>query len=453
MRKQTISLSAIEPGFEVTVSALGADGDGVLHADGRTLFLPYGLPGERVRVHASGRQAAVLDEILDASADRAIPPCSLFGRCGGCSLQHMRRGAMESFKRGLVCDALSQAGFALPAEIGFVGTAPASRRRMDLALRRTSTGVLIGLHRRAGADDARVEGGGTKNDVVDMTECHVLDPRLFALVARLRPVLLRLSCLRGSGSAVVNLLDSGPDLLLATDAPPDTADRTRLADFARDAGIPRIAWRPLKGGSLEPETVCTTGPVHHDLSGARISPPPGAFLQASRDSETAIVAAVLAGLPAAMPRSARIIELYSGCGTLSFALATRGKVQAFEGQKDAAACLLKAAPGMRIEARHRDLVRQPLLAAELGRAAMVVLDPPFGGTGPQMGEIARSGVARVIMVSCNPRVLRQDAALLHAAGYRLERLTVIDQFLWSSGVESVVVFVKPSRQAAHRARG
>lgn len=417
------------------------DGDGVLHAEGRTLFVPYVLPGERVRAHAAGRQAAILDEVLEASADRATPPCSLFGRCGGCSLQHMRLGAMETFKRGLICDALTQAGFTLPNEIGFSATVPYSRRRMDLALRRTSDGVRIGLHRRAG-----LEGEGSAGaDIVDMTECHILDPRLFALVAAMRPVLLRLGCLRGSGSAIVNLLDSGPDLLLATDAPPDTADRTRLAAFARDAGIPRIAWRPLKGGSPEPETVCATGPVHLDLSGARIRPPPGAFLQASRDSEAAIVNAVMAGLPASMPRSARIIELYAGCGTLSFALATRGKVLAIEGQKDAAACLLMAAPGMRIEALHRDLIRQPLLAKEFAKAAVIVLDPPFTGMGPQMREVAQSGTPRVILVSCNARMLRQDAGLLHAAGYRLERLDVIDQFLWSSGVESVSVFVRPKR--------
>ena len=104
-----------------------------------------------------------------------------------------------------------------------------------------------------------------------------------------------------------------------------------------------------------------------------------------------------------------------------------------------------AAPGMRIEARHRDLVRQPLLAKELAKAAVIVLDPPFAGAGPQMPEIAGSGVARIIMVSCNPKALASDARQLHAAGYGLKRLTVIDQFLWSSGVESVAVFAKRRR--------
>ena len=430
---------------EATVAALGADGDGVLRIEGATWFAPCVLPGERVRVHPGLRQSAVLEAILEASADRVAPPCGLFGRCGGCTLQHMAPAAMAGFKQGLVCEALGQAGFALPDTIGFSGAAPGSRRRMDLALRRTVDGLLIGLHRRHGREATGPGAGSRADEVVDLTECHVLEPRLFALIAAMRPVLLRLGCLRGNGSMIANLLDSGPDLLLATDVPPDSADRSRLAGFAREARIPRIAWRPLRGGSLDTETVCSTGPVHHELSGVRVSPPPGAFLQASRSSETAIVAAVLAGLPGALTRGARVIELFAGCGTLSFALAGRAKLLAVEGQKEAVACLRAAASGMRLEALHRDLVRQPLLAGELGRAVAIVLDPPFAGAGPQMAEIARSGVARVIMASCNPRALRQDAGLLHAAGYGLERLTVIDQFLWSSGVESVAVFVKPRR--------
>ncbi len=422
--------------FEALVDALGADGDGILRDRGATWFVPYVLPGERVRVHAGERQAAVLEAVLQASPERTTPPCGLFGRCGGCALQHMGSASMAAFKGGLVQDALGQAGFARPDDTVHTRTAPRSRRRVDLALRRTASGLLIGLHARAGPD---------RDAVVDLTECHVLEPLLFALIGTLRPVLLRLACLRGTGSLLVNLLDSGPDLLLATDVPPDSADRTRLAELAREARIPRIAWRPLKGDSLAAETVCSTGPVHHDLSGTRVRPPPGAFLQASREGEAAIVAAVLAGLPASLPRSARIVELFAGCGTLSLALAARARVLAVDGQKDAVACLREAASGLRLETLHRDLVRQPLLAAELARAAVIVLDPPFAGAGPQMREIARSGAARVIMVSCNPRGLRQDSAMLHEAGYRLERLAVIDQFLWSSGVESVAVFAKPRR--------
>ena len=418
--------------IDAEVSAIGADGDGLVRADGERLFIRGVLPGEQVRLDRT-QGGVTLHTVLRPSLDRAEPPCRLFGHCGGCTLQHMSMAAMSRFKRGLVQDALLAAGFTLPAEIDFAASPPASRRRMDLAVQRTQAGIVVGLNPR---------GGG---DVVGLTECHVLEPALFALIQSFEAVLRRLTSLRARGSLLVNLLDSGPDLLLATEAAPDTGDRTRLAAFAASAGIPRIAWRPLKGGDGESETLCALAPVHHLLSGATIRPPPGAFLQASREGEQAIVAAVLAGLPGALPRRARIVELYAGCGTLSFALARHASVWAIEGDASAVACLHGAVDGMRLRATRRDLTRQPLLAREFAGAAAIVLDPPFAGAGPQMLELTRAGAAQVILVSCNPRALTRDAALLHDAGYQLEQLTIIDQFVWSSGVESVAVFAKPRR--------
>nr|WP_321986805.1 class I SAM-dependent RNA methyltransferase [uncultured Lichenicoccus sp.] len=432
-------LTAETLALEAVVAAIGAEGDGIIHADGRTLFASYVLPGERIRYRPHVPDRAVVEQRLDDSPDRVQPPCDLFGRCGGCSLQHWRAAASIGFKRQQVEDALRGAGYVIPDAVATGSSPPYARRRMDLALRRTREGLLIGLHEPR------------RGEIVDMTECHVLHPLLFSLVEAMRPVLLRLSSLRGSGSAIVNLLDSGPDLLLATDASPDTADRTRLAEFARGAGVPRIAWRPLKPEET-PETVCAVGPVRHRLSGVVVSPPPDAFLQATREGEAAIVDAVLDAMPHAWPKRARVVELYAGCGTLTFALARRGRVLAAEGHAGSAACLRTAAGGLPVEVLTRDLNRQPILSAELAPASAIVLDPPFAGTGAQMHEIARSGVARIVMVSCNPRALRRDAEMLRQAGYVLERLTVIDQFVWSTQVESVACFVRPQgpRHVKHR---
>jgi len=90
----------------------------------------------------------------------------------------------------------------------------------------------------------------------------------------------------------------------------------------------------------------------------------------------------------------------------------------------------------------RDLARQPLSAKELSSAALVVLDPPYGGAAAQMPAIAASGVKQVIYVSCNPGALTKDAAILVNAGYTLMQATPIDQFLWSAQVECVAVFVR-----------
>jgi 23S rRNA (uracil1939-C5)-methyltransferase len=415
------------------IERLGADGDGIAHLpDGKPAYVARALPGETVRVALTARRgegwAATLEDVIEPGPDRIAPPCPHFGSCGGCAVQHMRDDGYAAWKSALLTDALKRAGFADPPVAEMRRTPPGTRRRMDLALRRAGGRVIVGLH------------APRSRDVIDLTTCPVLHPDLFALIAPLRDLLRPMQALR-DGSAIVNLLDSGPDLLLRTDAPLTTADRTALTSFARRRGLPRISWA-LKNGA--PEPVCVLRPAVTTLSGGEIAPPPGAFLQASAAGEAAIIEAVLAGLPERLPAKARIVELYAGCGTLSFALSTRARVQAFEGDAAAFATLRKAAAGHRIEVRLRDLARQPLTAAECNGATALVLDPPYAGAAAQMPALAASGIAQIVYVSCNPAALARDARVLNAAGYRVLRATPIDQFLWSPRLESVVVFARQS---------
>ena len=405
---------------EVVVERIGADGDGVATLpDGTTVYLPGTLPGERVRVRDG--------EILAASPDRVTPPCLHFGTCGGCALQHFRDDAYIAWKSALLEAALTRAGFSkIPMSVA-ARTPARSRRRMDLAIRRRGGTITLGLHAARGGE------------VVDLHECHVLHPALFALVEPLRQALRGVAALRREGSAIVNLLDAGPDLLLRTDAAATAADRTRLTEFARSHGLPRISVA-RRGGA--PETACLLRPPVVRFADIAVTPPPGAFLQASREGEQAIVSAVLAALPA----KRRIIELYAGCGTLTFAMARHARVAAFEGDAITAAALRSAANSAglagRIEVAQRDLARRPISAKELSSATAVVLDPPHAGAAAQVIEIAASSVRRVIYVSCNPSTLARDARVLRQAGYHLISALPVDQFLWSSRLESVVVFAR-----------
>lgn len=417
--------------FEARIESLGIEGDGVSRERSGPIHVRYALGGETVLASLIGRGRATTERVLVASPDRVAPPCSLFGRCGGCVLQHLAPPEMLTWKTGLVTTALRNAGFAPPDRLHAVQSPPNTRRRMDLAVRRGSDGVTIGLHVR-GSDQ-----------VLALTECHVLHPVLFALIGTLQPALTRLQGLRRAGSASVNLFDTGPDILLSTDGPLETRDRAILADFAQAAGVARIAWQ-AEAGSLPPEIVCGQAPVTHQLGDVTISPPPGAFLQATREGEIAIVEAVLAALPDRLPRGARVAELYAGCGTITFPMSSRVRVFAYEGQASAVACLRAAAGGRRVEVGHRDLNRQPIMVKELAGAAAIVLDPPHAGAGAQMREVAASLVPRIIYVGCNPTTLAQDTSQLFAAGYRLEQVTVIDQFRWSARTESVCVFTKPT---------
>ncbi len=419
------------PPETVTITRLGADGDGLAALpDGTALFVAAALPGERVCARATapvaGGWAAEPDAVEVPSPHRVPPPCPLFPACGGCALQHADDALVVAWKRDQFAAALRRAGFAEAAPEVAPTTPPFARRRVDLALLREGGTVLVGLHRRREAA------------VVDLVECHVLHPALFAVLAPLRAALPTLRCFRSRGAAVLNLLDEGADLLLRTEAPPDSGDRTRLAALAAATGMPRVAWAPLAPGPAVPEVVVQRAPAAVTLSGVAVPVPPGAFLQASREGEAAIVAAVLDALPSKRPARARAVELYAGCGTLSLPLSRHARVQCFEADAAACAALHAAAPGIAVT--RRDLHRQPLAARELNGAALVVLDPPWAGAAAQMSELARCDVPRIAYVSCNPQALARDAAVLAAAGWRLLRCTVVDQFRWSARVEGVAVF-------------
>lgn len=423
---------------DVEVTALGAAGDGIAAlADRTTCFIPRGLPGDRLRVALGARRRdgthARLVEVLSPGADRVPPPCPHFEEgCGGCAVQHLAPAAQAAWKRDRLREALSRGGYPDAAVAETVTTPPGRRRRADFAVRRGPGGITLGFHK------------GGSAEIVDLATCTVLDPRLVALIAPLREMLRRLPALRREGSAVVNLLDTGPDLVLRTDGPLTSAERVALAGFAREAGVPRIAWA-LKDAPIE--IAAQTGPAAITLSGAELAPAPGAFLQASPEGEAAIVAAVLAALPAKLTGRGRIADLHAGLGTLSIPLAARGRVTAFESEASAVTALAAAAgrAGVPVTATRRDLDRQPLTVAELAGFAVVVLDPPHAGAQEQVPLLARSAVPLVIYVSCNPAALARDARAFAQAGWALAAATPIDQFVHSAQLEAVVAFTRNAK--------
>jgi 23S rRNA (uracil1939-C5)-methyltransferase len=206
-----------------------------------------------------------------------------------------------------------------------------------------------------------------------------------------------------------------------------------LARFAEECDLARIVWR----SGPDELVVVERRPVRVLLSGIAVPFPPGAFLQASPSAEMILVEEVLSAVGPARPA----VDLFAGLGVFAFALACDGPVHAVEGDVGTAAALARAAADQpRATVERRDLARNPLPADALSRYAAAVFDPPRAGAARQAEALAASAVATVIAISCNPASFARDAATLVSGGYRLERVTPVDQFVWTPHLELAATF-------------
>jgi 23S rRNA (uracil1939-C5)-methyltransferase len=367
-----------------------------------------------------------LTEIIEASPDRVDPPCSHFGACGGCGLQHWNEAPYRQWKRDRVISAIKRAGLEATTVDAMIVAAPGERRRADFVMRRLTTGVVLGFNERG------------SNRIVDITECLILEPNLTALATNLREVACHLLSPGESGRAQINILDSGPDLLLTLPGEPKLQALEALAKMAETADICRISTSKTVDGDVVPLLERRPPMIH--FANVAVSPPPGAFLQATRTGAKAITESVLAGIGSA----SRILELHAGCGTLSFPLHQRGHLHVVEGDPAVARALRTAAARAGLHGTFtveaRDLADRPLDTRELADYEAVVFDPPRAGAREQAKHIAAGGPDRVVAVSCNPATFARDARILSEAGYLLDRVVPIDQFLWSPHVELVAHF-------------
>ena len=422
-RKQ-IKHSASDP-LDLTIEEIGAHGDGVAQRGGAAMFVPDTLPGDRVLARPVGPNHALPESWIARGAEPHPPRCPHFGTCGGCALQHLDDGAYIAWKRHQLELALSRRGIQNVAIDPVVRAAPQERRRADFGAMRAGGAVALGFH------------AYRSKTLVDMLDCAVLDPAIVALLPPLRDLLRDLLPERQSADLLVTRTASGIDLLIGRLAEPDRAGRERIAAFATMHDLARIARRQA---SETPEILIQRRTPQIPFGGTVIDIPPGAFLQATKSGEDAIVAATLAAVAGAR----RVADLYAGCGTLTFPLASAARVHAVEGARDLADALSAAArragQAGRVSVEVRDLNRRPLLADELEAFDAVVFDPPREGAAVQAAEIARSKVKVAAGVSCNPPTFARDARILIDAGFRLERVTPIDQFLWSPHLELVGAF-------------
>ncbi|NNC48002.1 MAG: class I SAM-dependent RNA methyltransferase [Sphingomonas sp.] len=388
---------------------IAARGDGIT-ASGK--FVSGTAPGDTVD---NGK-------IVAKGPHHQDPPCRHFPQCGGCQLQHLDDESYAAFCEDRVRYALMQKDLETTIRPAYLSP-PRSRRRASLKAARIGKRIAIGF------SESR------SHRIVDMTECHILRPELFALIDALRGLLGGPLDMGRTAAIQMTMVDQGIDLTIAGVEADGLEAAEALPAFAEKYGLARLS---LDEG-LGPEPRFEPRPVTITLSGNAVAFPSGNFLQATEDCEAALLAAArdAAG-------QGPLLDLFAGLGTFSFGLADKGEVTAAEADRNAILSLMAAAKrtSSSISAQHRDLYRNPYQADELAPYATVVLDPPRSGAQAQCETLAQGGPANIAYVSCNPDTFARDAQVLVAGGYQLAWVQPVGQFRWSTHVELCAAFCR-----------
>lgn len=399
---------------------------------GKPLYVPKTATGDNVRVHITQNNAqgcfASLESIIAPGPDRAAPPCEFYTRCGSCSLQHINRDAYEAWKTGHVSTTLARAGVVPEAFDPPVFIPAATRRRATFCARRTQAGLVLGYNQNR------------SHVIENITHCLVLEPGFDAKLQALRDPLTEFMQPGDTLDVMLQQAGAAYDLVLTG----KLAHKGRLSYAQNEAlaammalGIARISHRDK---SFAPPTPLLSQPdVIRNFAEIAVRIPPGAFLQASDAGEDALARAVLdyaGNTPGATA------DLFCGVGTFTGHVLGKTKTL-YAADSDAAAigALKNACAGRNnITIERRDLFKDPLPPAQLSSFETVILDPPRAGGMAQVRALAESEVSSIIYVSCNPASFARDADILQDGGYRLRRLRLVDQFVYTAHCEIIGLF-------------
>lgn len=419
------------------IDKLANDGRGIGYADGRTWFVSGALAGEQVEARVLAARSKVVDarveRVLQASALRRQPACSVADRCGGCTLQHLPHAEQLQLKQHNLAGQLQRVAGVQPVEWAAALTGPelGYRRRARIAVRWDINQKYLHVGFRAAASQ----------DIVPIGACPVLVPALQSIALALPEMLRGLQRPERighvelfSGTTVVLLLRHTAAL------PEEDCQRIRRFCIEQQAQL----WWQAEGEPQadEPQAVAGFALEGFDV---QLAWRPGDFVQVNAQINTAMLRQALDWL--APQAHERVLDLFCGLGNFALPLARQVReVVAVEG---VASMVQRARDNALSNALENVQVYQADLSGPLPAAdwlqegfAAVLLDPPRDGALEVIRRMSELGAQRLVYVSCNPATLARDTLELIGQGYRLQRAGILDMFPQTAHVEAMALFTK-----------
>ncbi len=405
-------------------------GDGVGYFENKPIFVPFSCAGDVLQVQITKQDKdfsrGEIVQILSASEQRQTPPCEHFAMCGGCSLQHLSAPVYANLKRGALQRIIKKQTGSDNNVTKLFSVGVGARRRAEFRIVVEKQSVVIGFSQ------------ANSHKIVEINKCLVLEPKIVVFIKELQKCLASMKKPSNFWQLSVSYVNDGLDVALHIKANCSAADAQILQEFAKNPSITRLVC--ICGDKIQ---IIKNNDVHINLADIAVKLPVGAFLQASSAAQVFIISLIKKYLADCR----NIADIYSGCGTYSFPLHNKNRhIHAYEGSEDMASAMhnaiLQHDLADYITVSIRDLFKKPLNYNELKYFDGVVINPPRNGALPQVQQLAKSGVKKIVMVSCNLATFERDAASLYNAGYELAEATPIDQFFWSAHLELVAYFIK-----------
>lgn len=416
--------------MELLIDTIAHGGEGIGRHAGKAVFVPYTIPGERVRAEIVEEKdrwtRGRLVQVLEPSPDRVEPPCPYFGpgKCGGCQWQHIRYERQAELKQEIVADQLRRLGrLADPpvADIIVMADPVDEGRFLDYGYRNHVQFALDAAgrlsFRRAGS-----------HDLIPVDRCLLLPDRLDELHAGLDvawPELTGLTLRAG--------FNTGDALILFETASAEEPE-LELDLPAACALLTPTGLRPLIGEPFLTE----------EVNGMRYHISAESFFHVNTVAAAALVDVVLTY--ADVQPTDVVLDAYCGVGLFTLALAPRAaEVIGIESSPSACEDFATNAGDLLNVTLHEgaveDVVRALLAAGQ--RADVVVLDPPRSGAGPAvLRDLAALGPRRIVYISGDPASLARDVQPLQVAGYRMVEAQPVDLWPQTYQVETIALWEK-----------
>lgn len=412
--------------IDVSIESLAYGGNAVARHEGRVIFVPGSVPGEKVRVrvttdHGSWAEAELV-QVLEKGESRVDPPCPIVADCGGCPWQHVEYATQLEAKQTAVVEAFRRIGGLPDVAVEPIVASPDTfgyRNRLSLRF----DGGRIGFYQ------ART------NRLVPVPDCLLAEdvvrdaiPGVERFLASLDTRVMRVEIAsRGQLPGVSVAVQSGSRLrhgdTLAAHAVVEDRNSPVRGLVMHGRGWKRAWGDPRRRFEVAP--------------GVSVDFPGASFGQVNTRANLDLVRMVVQRCTEKVP--ARLVELYAGAGNFSFAVAQRaGRVLAVDEDEGAIEAGREAAreAGLR-NLRFAAARAEAWLAEAKGPVDVLLVDPPRSGLGAAASPAAALGAQRVVYVSCNPSTLARDVRTFTGAGYRVRSVAPIDLFPQSFHVETV----------------